>query len=119
MAGYDAPDPAVLDRALLRELTATLGRPVVAGYLERALGDAAAALAQLAAPDLDQDAARHLAHRLRGTAASFGLTAIVAAAARLEAGGSIEHGRTELAAALRTTREVLAAEDGLRPAPPT
>lgn len=117
MPSDDAADPAIVDRALLRGLVHALGEPAVAGYLERALGEAEAVSAQLAAPELAENAARLLAHRLRGTAGSFGLVAIAAAAARLETGGSVEAGRADLAAALRATRDALAAEGAARPTP--
>lgn len=109
MPGDDAAAPTIIDHGVLRGLVDALGAPAVAGYLDRALGEAESARDQLAAPELTEDAARLLAHRLRGTAASFGLVRIAAVAARLEAGEPIEPGRSALAQAIGATREALAA----------
>jgi HPt (histidine-containing phosphotransfer) domain-containing protein len=104
---------------LLNGLVDTLGAPTVAGYLERALGEAVSALAQLSAPELPEAAARLLAHRLRGTAASFGLAGIAAAAAALEAGAPIEQSRVTLQRAIGATRDAIAAAGlgGIEPDP--
>ena len=87
----------------LRDLDATLGRAVVDELLAVYRTDLATRLEQLRAANGPEEVRRH-AHGLRSGAASFGATALAAAARDVESGGgsmaAVEHAASEVDAAL-------------------
>jgi len=93
------------DAAHLADLEKTLGaatlRELLAAYRE----DLATRLEQLRAASDPEEVRRH-AHGLRSGAASFGATALAAAAREVESGGgslaAVEHAASEVDAALAT-----------------
>ena len=115
--GPAAPDAPPVDWRFVAAALGGLPRAEADGYLAQALADAREGLAGLGDPALDPRARARLAHRLKGTARSFGLRAIGAAAEAVERAGGGELGPAlrRYAAALEATAEHLA---GVPPPPP-
>lgn len=92
-----------LDPAQLADLETTLGADTLRELLALYREDLATRLAQLQAAT-DPEAIRQHAHGLRSGAASFGATALAAAARAVESGGgslaAVEHAASGVDAAL-------------------
>ena len=79
-----AAEPPLLDRALLAGLARNLPPGALGPFLARGLDGADASSARLRAALAEPDTLAREAHRLRGTAGTFGLACIAALAAEIE-----------------------------------
>lgn len=104
--------PPVLDLGMLSGMAGQLPAPVLQQLLGRGLSGAAESCQRLCAAEGDQERQRQEAHRLRGTAGSFGLARISALAGKIEDRLERNEGVTDLLAdldeAVSVTRVALA-----------
>jgi histidine phosphotransfer protein HptB len=117
-ASKSAPAAAVMDRAVVERLTATMGGAFVKELIDTFLADARELIATLerALGESDLDAFRRAAHSLKSTSESLGAVGLAALARELEATartGTLEGLETRIAqlgrvyeTATRTLREL-------------
>ena len=83
-AGVTGTVPPVIDQSVLAAIGERLGCARVAFFVQEALAEAEKASIRLRTAGLAPGEVAETAHQLRGTACSFGLMCIGAAAARIE-----------------------------------
>lgn len=108
-----APFHPIVDWAFVAEALEGLPGEAVDGFMSGAVADARDGLAELRSPSLPDEARVELAHRLKGTARTFGLVDMGHAAAAIEhaarEGRGFRLALGRFAAALEATATQLAA----------
>lgn len=109
-------DVSLIDPAMIAELEQAFEPAVLQRYQQAALAEADRAEERLKSAHGDVDATRHLAHRLRGTAASLGLARLAHLASAIEKQASAGSHDAALVAGLApviaATRDRLRADHG-------
>lgn len=108
-----APSHPIVDWAFVAEALDGLPGEAVDGFMSSAVADARDGLAEMRRPSLPNEARVEMAHRLKGTAQTFGLVDMGHAAAAVEhaarEGCGLPHALGRFAAALEATAGQLAA----------
>jgi HPt (histidine-containing phosphotransfer) domain-containing protein len=106
---------STIDMSMIEAIGGRVGMAEVLGFVREAVQEAENACSRMRDQSLAPEQLIQLAHRLRGTATSFGLVRIGAAAAAIEqqarSSGAVDALLSELAAAIGETRREAA---GLR-----